>query len=55
MRQTNAQRRRAREARQGVAMIAFAALAFAGMIGGAAMVDNAQGLTVSQSLAAWGI
>lgn len=43
-----------RERRLGLAMIAAAALAFAGMIGGAAYADSLRGISASASLSAWG-
>lgn len=47
--------RQRREARQGWQMIALAMAGFAAMAGGAAYVDSAQGVSIDQSLTAWGL
>lgn len=54
-RMTVRERRERSEMRKGWMMIAAAALAFAGMIAGAYAVDQAQGVTVAQSLSDWGL
>lgn len=52
-RRMNARERR--ERRNGLALIAGAALAFAGLLGGAWHVDNARGISAAQSLDQWGL